>query len=413
MMTAPPDCRPTIILLASTFPRWANDTEPRFILDFARQMSARFRIIVCAPHAPNAAREEELEGVRVVRYRYWIERWQRVAYEGGIVSRIRGNPLRALQLPALFFSQFVTLTRLVLKESPVLIHAHWLIPQGLVAVLAMRLLRLKVPLLCTSHGGDLYALTRFPFPQIKRYVIRSSDAVTVVSNAMARIVTTMDPHRAPSVIPMGADLRHLFTPADNAADSQSGSLLFVGRLVEKKGLEFLLTAISDLRTQLPRMRLRIVGDGPLRARLEHRTRELDLERQVEFCGAVPHSELPEFYRHSMAAVFPFVIARDGDQEGLGLVVAEALGCGCPVIASSLDAVRDTVRHNVTGLLVRPGEAGELADAIARLATDPPLRRRLAHDGRQFALQNFDWKIVGERYGEVYRSHMKRHVSQPE
>ena len=139
----------------------------------------------------------------------------------------------------------------------------------------------------------------------------------------------------------------------------------------------------------------------MRESLESQAIRLDLERNVDFLGALPQGQLPYFYRRSAASVFPFIQAADGDQEGLGLVVPEAQGCGCPVISTDLPAVRDLVESGVTGFLVRPGDSEALAKKIDDVLSLPAGERdELCAAARDHAVQYFNWPNIARKYADV-------------
>lgn len=391
-----------VLMLTSTFPRWEGDTEPRFILDLARRLGRDYEIRVLAPHAPGALPEEELEGVKVRRFRYWVVHWQGIAYQGGIVARLRQNPVRLFQLPLFLFSETLAVARLLKTWRPDLIHAHWLIPQGTVAVLARWLTRCEAPLLCTSHGGDLFSLRAAPFRWLKRKVIRAATGVTVVSRAMATEVANLAGDVRVDVIPMGTDLSHLFVPAPaRVSGGDAQRIVFVGRLVQKKGVSVLLNALKILRQRFPSASLTIAGDGPLRHSLEREAASLGLRECVSFLGTIPHKDMAALYHGAALAVFPFVVASDGDQEGLGLVMVEAMGCGCPVIASDLPAVRDVVADGQTGLLVPAGDVNALAEAVGDMLSNREETQLMALRAREQVLGRFDWDMIANAYGARY------------
>lgn len=409
----PSESFPRVLMLTSTLPRWPGDAEPAFILDLARVMQARAVVELIAPHAPGAARREVLQGVPVTRFRYWWPRWQAVAYQGGITWRLQENPWRLLQLPGLFAALIWTIARR-LRQAPAidLIHAHWLLPQGLAALLARRLANRAVPILCTSHGGDLFGLRGVMFAVLKRWVLRGCEGISVVSRAMAAEATRLAPGIAPAVIPMGTDLHTRFVPGPMALAERKRQLIFVGRLVPKKGLAHLLDALHLLHRDGLDLRLTVVGHGPLQPTLRAQCTTLGLDGRVQFAGPIPHERLAAQYQSAMLAVFPFVEAADGDQEGFGLVMVEAMGCGCTVVASALPAVRDVIQDGETGLLVAPGSAPALAAAIARVIRDPALAERIAAQGRQQALSRFDWTVTGHAFEQQYRALLQRAASGP-
>jgi glycosyltransferase involved in cell wall biosynthesis len=115
---------------------------------------------------------------------------------------------------------------------------------------------------------------------------------------------------------------------------------------------------------------------------------------------VPNTQLPDYLRAAQIAVMPSVIAASGDQEGLGLVAVEAMGCGCAVVASDLPAVRDTILDGHTGLMAKPADAEDLAEKISELLADDEKRQTLADTGHRYAVEHFDWRIVGDSYAKT-------------
>jgi glycosyltransferase involved in cell wall biosynthesis len=297
--------------------------------------------------------------------------------------------------------QLLAVIRLVRNEHFDLIHAHWLIPQGLIAALSMWIAGENVPLLCTSHGGDLFALKGKGLQRLKCWIMDKSAALTVVSKAMRKTVVDMGvaPDKV-EVIPMGVDLKGLFTP-DPGVQRKTEELLFVGRLVEVKGLQILLDAMPKVLAKHPGIRLVVAGAGPLESELRASAAKLNMTDRVDFLGMVPQSKLPLLYQQATLAVFPFIVTKSGVQEGFGLVVVEAMGCCCPVIAGDLPAIHDTVVHEENGLIFPSGSSQALADSILKLLDDPELRARLAEEGRKSVVRNFDWEIIAGRYAEIY------------
>jgi len=302
-------------------------------------------------------------------------------------------------VPFFLVAQLFAISQLHRQHRFDAIHAHWIIPQGLVAALFRLLSRRPPPLLVTSHGGDLFALRGALLTGLKRWILKRANKIAVVSEAMRPTAVELAHDEGKvSVHSMGVDLRNVFTPGDHAT-GRSG-LVFVGRLVEKKGVSYLIEAMATLTKNDPQLQLTIIGDGPDRATLTRQVANLKLENNVQFIGSVTNIELPEHLRTAAIAVMPSVVAASGDQEGLGLVAVEAMGCGCAVVASDLPAVRDTVIDGETGLMARPADANDLADVLARLLNDDEKRRVLANNGRRYALAHFDWRIIGDKYAAL-------------
>lgn len=391
---------PRLLVLASTYPRWSNDTEPAFVHELSRRLTTQFDVTVLAPHASGSKDEEVLDNVRVVRFRYAPASLECLVHPGGILSNLRRRPWTWLLIPPYLAALLLAMRRESRTRAFDVMHAHWLIPQGLVAAVFKRWSSASQKLVCTSHGGDLFGLQGFPGRLLKQFTLRNCDAVTTVSSAMMNVALSLTETKPLArVIPMGVDLKHRFVPS-SVVPRESGLVVFVGRLVEKKGVPVLIDAFKLLIRIKPDSRLRIIGDGPQRGILEKRAAALGLSQQVEFIGALPSETLPGHLQQATVLAMPSVETRDGDQEGFGLVQIEAMGCMCPVVSSDLPAIRDVVRHDETGLLVPTGNAELLASSLQRVLDDPQLGHRLATGAREYALRHFDWNTIAGRYIEL-------------
>jgi glycosyltransferase involved in cell wall biosynthesis len=394
----------TILVLASTFPRWKNDTEPRFVYDLCKKITDEFHVIVLAPHCRNSKKYELFDDLEVYRYQYAPKILENLAYEGGINASLKKNKLNWLILPFFLVSQIFSIYRLINKYSIQGIHAHWLLPQGILALLARSLTRQRPKILCTSHGADLYSLNDPLSKKIKKYVINNVEALTVVSSAMQDDINTISPYFKKNIIvaPMGADLTTLFYPI-NSVTRNPFQLLFVGRLVEKKGIIFLLKAIYNIKTKYPNIRLNIAGTGPEEKKLKSLTKSLKIQTHVTFLGRLSHEQLVSQYRMSIMSIFPFIQAKDGDIEGLGLVMIEAMGCECPVIASNIPAVKDVIIDNKNGILIKPASEKSIEEKIIYLLSNPNKAKNIAKNGREFVLDHFSWESSSQNYRELLRS----------
>ena len=391
-----------ILVLTSTFPRWAGDREPPFVFELCRRLAARHEVLVLAPHCPGAADEERFgEGLTARRFRYAPEALESLAYEGGILEKLRRARWRHALVPLFLLAEFLATRAAIRRQRPDVIHAHWMIPQGIVALAARAAAGGgRTPLVCTSHGADLFALRGRLASRLKAWVLRSAAALTVVSVVMKTHALRLgaDPGKV-RVMPMGVDARERFFPDDSVARSAQ-EVLFVGRLVEKKGVVHLLRAFAVVKRSLPDARLTVIGAGPLQGELRSMAAELGVSADVTFTGAIANAELVHHYRRTAVLVVPSVVAEDGDQEGLGLVIAEALACECPVVASDLPAIGDVIQDGGTGLLAREGDPQDLAEKILSVLRDSGRARLLARRGRDMVLERLDWSSVARGYEQL-------------
>ena len=399
-MTAPraEHGRPRLLVLASTYPRWIGDHEPGFVHHLSSHLARRFDVTVLCPHAPGAASREAMDGVRVVRYRYAPERFEVLVNDGGIVTNLKRHPWKWLLVPGFILCLALHAFLLQRRWRPAVIHAHWLLPQGLVAALAG--MGGGVPFVVTSHGADLYALRSRPLQALKRFVVRRASAVTVVSEAMREELGAIGAGTGNAQVrPMGVDLRQRFTP-DPAQPRNDHEILFVGRLVEKKGLRDLVDAMPAVLDEHPRAILTVAGFGPEEPERREQVARLGLEGCVRFLGPVPQAELPALYRRAALLAAPFVATAEGDREGLGLILVEALGCGCPVVTTRLPSAREVFGETPAGELVEPGSPAALAGRIRRMLAAPDQARARAMELRGALLRRFDWGAVSDAYACV-------------
>jgi glycosyltransferase involved in cell wall biosynthesis len=342
-------------------------------------------------------------GVRVHRFRYAPRAWETLTHEQTAPDRIRERPWFLGLVPGYLAAGSAAAARLARGGGFDALHAFWPMPQGLLGLWAKRASGL--PLVSTFFGVELTWMERqFPFlAPVLRRVVRGSDAVTAISHYTADRLRRQVPGVEPVVIPFGAAVD---APAQAPAWSWDGSrrfsLLFVGRLVERKGVHLLLEALARI-DPARRPDLEVVGDGPERARLEARVGELELGARVRLHGFVDEAALQARLAACDAFVLPAVVDAKGDTEGLGVVLIEAMGYARPVIASAAGGIVDVVRDGENGLLVPPGDAAALARAIVRLMDDPARARALGAEGRRDVAERFAWDAIAGRLATLYRA----------
>ncbi len=397
-------CRKSLLVLTSTFPRWKDDTDPPFVYELCFRLKKHYDIHVLAPHYHGTALEEQLAGLQVTRFRYFISSWEFLAYGtgGGILAKLKRSPGYYGMIPFFFAGELISTIRILRSCRYDLIHAHWLIPQGIIAVIAIFLTSRRIPVLCTSHGGDLYGLKGRLLTRLKKWIIANLKALTVVSRSMREEVKRLGAdHEKVHVVPMGTDLKNRFVPPGTRQNN--GSLLFVGRLVEKKGLRYLIDALPLILKKHPQASLRIAGDGPEKGTLQLQSKRLGINDHVRFLGAVKNKSLPDLYRTADVVVFPSVIAGGGDREGFGLVLVEALGCECATVVTDLPAMQDIIVDGKTGFVVPQKNVQKLAEKIVSLLDDPEMGRSVGKEGRRFVVKRYDWDKITRQYAALIES----------
>jgi glycosyltransferase involved in cell wall biosynthesis len=376
---------PKLLVLASTYPARTGDGTPQFVRDLAMVEALSYETTILVPSVPGGARRELDGALEVHRFRYFPRPWEDLA-DGAILENLRSRKSRWVQVLPLFLAEVLAIRRAASAVKPDVIHVHWLIPQGLAALIATP----KVPKLVTAHGGDVYGLrdrlSRLAF----RAVLKNADAVTTMNTEMRDRLVRLGADPATTVVlSMGADVSTI-RPLAAEAERRTGRILFVGRLVEKKGVSVLLEALRKLDET--RYDLRVVGDGPLRSQLTSESSGLS----VSFAGVLGREPLAAEFGAASIAVFPSVAAASGDQDGLPVALLEAMSAGCAVVASDLPGLRDAVQDGQSGLLTEPGSAQALATALGRLLNNQELCDQL---GRAAAIRAEDFTVdaMGGRY----------------
>ena len=388
------------LLVATTFPRWPRDPGPApFVFQLAKHLAARLPLLVLAPHFPGAAKQEDLEGVPVRRFRYlWPEGLETLADGQGLQNHLRQSFRARLEALPFLLGELLALRRLLATGEFSAVNAHWLVPSGALAALLKKFYRFRLVL--TAHAADVFLLLRTPGgKRLLRWIVGRADLVFCVSEALAAGMTAATgPSAKFKVLPMGADLK-LFAPAPSRAavrerlGLEPGFLiLFVGKLTEKKGVTFLLQALAKLQSDQTSPRLLIIGEGALRAELMAEAGRLGLSERVRFLGAKPQVELADYYRAADLVVVPSVRDRRGETEGMPVVLLEALASGAPVIATPLCGAPEALKGK--GVIVVPSaNAAALAEAIAAAERHPP-KVDLS------AVQAFAWPEIARQYAEA-------------
>ena len=387
-----------VLFLAHSFPRNAEDAAGSFLLRLAQALEAEgVTVQVVAPASKGLASSEHFDGVAVERFRYAPRRYERLAYTGTMAQDVRDSWSARLTMLSFIGSEFVSAVRSGRRFQPDLVHAHWWFPGGLVGTWVASMA--GVPLVTTLHGSDVrLARTVAGARPVFRHVLKHSAVVTTVSTWLSAETSAVLPSVRPVVAPMPVDT-DLFTPGGARSADR---LLFVGRLNAQKGIAHLIEALARVKSAAT---LDVVGDGPDRAALEARARELGVAGRITWHGVLPQTALPALYRAAAVLVVPSI------EEGLGLVAVEAQLCATPVIAARSGGLPDVVRHEQTGLLVPPADPPALAAAIDDLLTQPGRAAELGAAGRMHALAAFAPESVARRYAMLYHSILD-HAARP-
>jgi len=390
-----------ILHVVTAFPRSPDDVIVPWLVELLKRLLAAGHEVEVFTSSYRGAPDQVVSGIPVHRFRYFLRRWERLTHEEAAPDRMKRSLLYRLMPACFVVAGMIAAWRLCRRQRYDVIHVHWPLPLALFGWAAQR--ARPAALVTTFYGVELrWVKTAMPFLRgFLRWAARRSDRVVAISSYTAAEVRELV--QLPiEVIPYTTSLPPP-PPVPRTARRSPGApftVLFVGRLVERKGVSHLVDAVNLL---LPgaEVRLVIVGDGPERARIEARVRDRGLDGRVAVRGQVSDAELQAAYAGADAFVLPAVVDRRGDTEGLGVVLLEAMNHRVPVIASAIGGITDIVEDGVSGLLVPPGDAPALAAALGRLAGAPDLAAGLGEAGYRRLRERFGWDAITRRWLDVY------------
>jgi len=380
-----------LLITASTFPRCKDDTEPKFAYDLAKSMTKYYDITVLVPATPEAKTHENMEGLEIIRYHYFpIKKWETLCYPGAIVPRIKEKKIRIFLVPFLFFALYFKLKKILPYYD--IVHAHWLIPQGIIQQF------FSTPYILTGHGGDVTSINKCLFRKLKRNAMKRASYLTSVSSHLKEEMEKIYATDKVEVISMGCDLKkygsqnrvkNMFQQDDKKV------ILFVGRMVEKKGLKYLLKAMENIDALLV-----VVGDGPEKEKLV-KLAEVHKEK-VLFVGSKTQDELRTIFASCDIFCIPSVKAKDGDQEGLPVVLIEAMASGLPVIGSRCGGISELIEHKYNGILVEQESPKELYESINMLINDENIRKTLSNNALE-SIKEYDYSVLAKKYYNLFEN----------
>jgi glycosyltransferase involved in cell wall biosynthesis len=319
------------------------------------------------------------------------------------------EPLILLRV-LLIFPKTVYFAKEIQKLGIEHIHAHFVWVSGIAAGIAHDLTGVTYSL--HSHAFDLFARDQ---ENVSRQ-LALADGVVTVSQYHRQYIRNLCPRLSLEdirVVHYGVDLEE-FSLAPISAQNGRVRIISVGSLLEKKGHEYLIEACARLAQQGYAFQCLIVGMGPRQDALQARIDNYGLHDCVFLLGGKTQDEIRELYRKSDLFVLACVVARGGDRDGMPNVLLEAMSMQIPVITTAVTGIPELVRDRENGLLVPQRDALALAGAIEQLIKDQTLRRRLAKEGRQTVLSEFDIHKTADQlastFHEIHRSHSNGRTS---
>jgi glycosyltransferase involved in cell wall biosynthesis len=417
---AAPTSRLDLLFLTQTYPRFEEDTSAPFLRDLARALvRGGDRVTVVLPRGEGLALEGVGEdGVEVIPFPYAPPRWEVLGYGRTLAAdeRVRGKAM--LVTPLYLLAARRAVGKLLAQRRFDLVHAHFLVPNGVAVVPLPPGTTLAIGL----HGSDVFLAEKRGARTLARFALRRTALLTGCSpELVSRVCALGFPAERSRVIPYGVDVR-AFTPRGTGSGGVGSRdwrktlgippaaplLLGVGRMATKKGFQVLLETLPRLFAARPDAHVVLAGGGDRLAEFTAAAAAAaPWADRVHFPGAVLRDTLPDLYRAADLFVLPAVHDTRGNVDGLPNVILEAMASGLPVVASGISGIPLAVEPERTGLLVPEGDIDALGTALLRLLAEPDLARAMGERGRWKAEAELTWEAVAGRYREGYLAALGR------
>lgn len=381
-----------VCMVTTSFPRWKGDWQGSFVFELARALLKKgVQIRVVAMHSPGAAVHEHINGIEIFRPKYWWpERWEMLRKEGGGLPIVwQKYPLARVQILPFFVIH--TLATIRYAQSFDIVHAHWTLSAG--AACLGRQVHQK-PIIVTVQGSDVLQVPSYPVGRwLTRKILSSCDQITALSCALRDKVIALgiNPEKV-RVIPNGVDTTWFVPPKE---EERENLILFVGSLIERKGVKYLISAMPMILKLFPHYRLVIVGEGPQAYFLKELTNKANLTGYVSFVGSQSQEGVRAWMQRAKLLVLPSL------EEGMGVVLIEALACGTPVVATYVDGIRDVVTPEV-GVLVPPADSEALFKGIQEVLSDHNRWAAMSRSARERAVKCYEWGQIADKFIELYQ-----------
>ncbi|MFC1625809.1 glycosyltransferase [Patescibacteria group bacterium] len=394
-----------ICVLTHTFPRNKEDSAAAFMQKFADCLViAGANVTVVTPYDKEFKRSGD--PYKLVTYKYvYPKDLHLLGYsrtmEKDVTLRIRAF----LLFPLMFVFGTITLLKVVNKEKIDLINVHWLLPNGLMALIVSKLT--GIPYVVTLPGTDIYlARSNKLFGQVARIIANNSSGIVALNQLFLSRIAKLKVDNIPTrVIHYPVNSKE-FYPSDSGVNDLRERLglvnsniviMAIGRLVYKKGFEYLIKAMPEITKNFPNVRLVIGGAGDLMGRLTALAAKLKVDKKIIFTGNVKHNEILSFYNLADVVVTPSVIDPKGNVDGDTVVSFESMACGKPLVVTDFLGVSEVIKDRVHGFIVHPKSSKELASAINRLIKSGKLRRKMGRLGRELVNKQLSPRQVGKEY----------------
>lgn len=406
-----------IVMVTSSYPKYEGDVTAPFIESIAASIAAQgHEVHVLAPYHPDLRRTPLDKGVRLHFFKYTPVRNLNIwGYAEALEADVRVKGVIYPLTPVVFISSLWALWKLTGRIKFDIMHAHWVVPNGPVAAIIAALRRL--PLVISMHGSDVFVAEQSKMvARVARWCYRRASAITAPSEDLVqRAVALGAPAARCAVVPYGVDPSQ-FTRIEGAGPllreelglrGDTPVIFAVGRMVYKKGFEYLIRAVPAILRQHPEAKVVLAGGGDLEGKLKSLVKQLGVEKSVIMPGWVTRDQMPLYFSGCDLFVLPSVVDQQGNVDGLPNTLLEAMASAKPVVATGVAGIPLAVKDGDNGILVPEKQPGELSTAINLLLDAPELRTQYGQAGRRRVEQELNWQTTARTFISLYVAALKR------
>ena len=397
--------RHVVVMIATSYPRFPGDGVGSFMEPIAKRVAARGHDVhLVAPWHPRLRRQAVEDGVSFHFFRYAPASLSVFGYASGMRADTELRAAAWAVAPLALASGIWKARRVATKRRATVVHAHWVIPGGVIGAAACG----RLPLVVSLHGSDVFVAERHRvLGGAARAVFARAAWVTACSDDLrARAIALGAAGARSETVPYGVDtIRFAPDPAARREVRETlrlgdGPVVFAaGRLVHKKGFEFLIEAATRLAARFPSLQVLIAGDGDLGPALADRA--VRGGHRVRLLGTQPQDRIARLAAAADVIAVPSVHDAAGNVDGLPNFALEALASGTPVVASAVGGLPQAIEDGLTGRLVPERDAAALAAAIGDLLRQPDVAAQMGRWARQRIERDFGWDRVAERFEHAY------------
>ena len=401
-----------ICIVTHSYPRFPGDYRSNFIESLAEAYARKGAdVTVLTPYTPLWNRPStSAGGVKVVNFKYApFKSWHTIGYGHSMVGDLDMHPADLLLMPFMLAVGTIRLAILTRQQQFDLLHAHWAVPNALIALAGRLLAGSKARVFTSFPGSDVAVIRRLGWlgSLLLKFIARS-DYLSCDGPDLGEDLADagLDLKRIEYVI-YGVNEQQIHFSAQERTDLRRELaiaddqivLLMIGRFVAKKGFSTGFRALKTIVSAMPNVRMIVVGDGPLQAEYSAILAQDGTGAHVDFVGTIPTQDLHKYYSACDIFLMP---SRRLPSHGLNVVVPEAMACGRAIVAANVGGNTLVIFPGVNGFLHPEDDARTLADDVLKLAADPALRESMGRESLRLVRERFNWDAIAQTYLARFR-----------